>query len=157
MSQGKIPNTGSLREDVLSVMRGVAMTVSELNAESIWALIADCYIDRSDPAVGAAGMEASINLMTLIIQRSVDRGSLHPCVLQRRVVTLPLDLARHEMLITRAAVPEEVLVRIVDHIFLPLLEALSLSDCGRGSKTDPEMVAFANKSKGMKDVPLEKA
>jgi len=38
-----------------------------------------------------------------------------------RNAALPGDLVRHEILVTRAAVPEQVLVEIVDEIFLPLV------------------------------------
>jgi len=38
-----------------------------------------------------------------------------------RVAALPGDLVRHEILVTHAPVSEQVLVEIVDHIFLPLV------------------------------------
>jgi hypothetical protein len=38
-----------------------------------------------------------------------------------RMATVPLDLARHELLLTGAPVPDEVLVEIVDEVVLPLV------------------------------------
>ncbi|MCM4076901.1 TetR/AcrR family transcriptional regulator C-terminal ligand-binding domain-containing protein [Paractinoplanes hotanensis] len=38
-----------------------------------------------------------------------------------RVVSLPFDLLRHEMLMTMRPVPDEVITGIVDDIWLPLL------------------------------------
>ena len=40
-----------------------------------------------------------------------------------RVVTLPSDLSRYEMLIARGPVPERVLTETVDDVFLPLVRA----------------------------------
>jgi len=139
----RLADTGSLRSDVLSVMRGVAMTLSELSAESIWALIADCFIDQGDARIAEAGMKASIGTMSLIIQRAVDRGEIPECSLPRRVVSLPLDLSRHEMMITRAAVPEEVLIEIVDHVFLPRLRTASTMELKlKGPAKDDKMIRF---------------
>jgi hypothetical protein len=38
-----------------------------------------------------------------------------------RVVTLPLDLLRSEILLRGSAVPESALLEIVDDVFLPLV------------------------------------
>ena len=35
-------------------------------------------------------------------------------------MTLPVDLVRHEMFMTMAAVPEQTTTEIVDDVFLPL-------------------------------------
>jgi hypothetical protein len=104
------------------------MTLSELSQESIWAIIADCFIERGDARIAEAGMKASVGTMSLIIQRAVNRGELPEFTLPRRVVSLPLDLSRREMLIRRAPVPEEILVEIVDNVFLPLLRVASMKE-----------------------------
>jgi hypothetical protein len=38
------------------------------------------------------------------------------------MATVPLDLARHELIVTRAPAPESVLLEIVDDVFLPLVQ-----------------------------------
>jgi hypothetical protein len=40
-----------------------------------------------------------------------------------RIVTLPADLIRHEMLLTRDPIPERTLTEIIDEVFLPLIRA----------------------------------
>jgi hypothetical protein len=40
-----------------------------------------------------------------------------------RVVNLPFDLLRHDMLMTMRAVPDEKVREIVDEVWLPLLTA----------------------------------
>jgi hypothetical protein len=44
-----------------------------------------------------------------------------------RVASLPTDLARHELLFRRTAVPDDVLTEIVDDVFLPLVHCVSRS------------------------------
>jgi AcrR family transcriptional regulator len=151
----RIADTGNLRSDVLSVMRGVAMTLSELSQESVWAIIADCFIDRGDARIAEAGMKASIGTMSLIIQRATNRGELPESTIPRRVVSLPLDLSRHEMLIRRAPVPEEILVEIVDDVFLPLLRVASAKESKRQGNTDSDtMIRFVRDSTGQRSKRL---
>jgi AcrR family transcriptional regulator len=143
----RIADTGNLRSDVLSVMRGVAMTLSELSQESVWAIIADCFIDRGDARIAEAGMKASVGTMALIIQRAVNRGELPESTFPRRVVSLPLDLSRHEMLIRRAPVPEEILIEIVDKVFLPLLRVASVKEAtSEGTTESDTMIRFVRDS-----------
>jgi hypothetical protein len=63
------------------------------------------------------------SMMTTIIQRAVERGEIDPVRLSPRIVSLPVDLVRHDLIMTRAPVPDETLVEIVDRIFLPLVLA----------------------------------
>jgi Tetracyclin repressor-like, C-terminal domain len=56
-----------------------------------------------------------------VIQRGIDRCEVDPDRLTPRIVALPTDLARHEMLMTLKALPDEVIREIVDDIFLPLV------------------------------------
>ncbi|MFE9799876.1 TetR-like C-terminal domain-containing protein [Streptomyces goshikiensis] len=56
-----------------------------------------------------------------IFDRAVDRGEIAPDRLSERVKPLPFDLLRHEILVTRAPAPDDVLEEIGDTIFLPLV------------------------------------
>jgi hypothetical protein len=55
-----------------------------------------------------------------VIRRGVARGELDPSKLTPRISSLPLDLLRHEVLMTHKPVSNELIVEIVDTIFLPL-------------------------------------
>ena len=59
--------------------------------------------------------------MTAILEAAARRGEVRFERLTPRVVSLPTDLVRHELLQTRARVPDGGLVEIVDEIFLPLV------------------------------------
>jgi hypothetical protein len=56
-----------------------------------------------------------------VLDRAVERGEIPRVELPSRVVTLPADLLRYEMLLSREPVPEGSLVEIVDDVFLPLV------------------------------------
>ena len=57
----------------------------------------------------------------MIVARAVGRGELPDVPRPSRVVNLPLDLLRHDMFMTMRAVPDELIVEIVDKVWLPLL------------------------------------
>ena len=59
--------------------------------------------------------------MAAAMRRAAARGEIDPRCLTRRIITLPADLLRHELLMTQRPIPEEVISEIVDDIFLPLV------------------------------------
>ena len=56
-----------------------------------------------------------------IIEEAVERGEIPPGPHAQRVVTVAFDLFRHEALMRLGPVPDEVMVGIVDEVFLPLV------------------------------------
>lgn len=56
-----------------------------------------------------------------ILQRGVQRGEIDPAKLTGRIASLPLDLVRHEGLMTHRPIPKAVIAEILDSIFLPLV------------------------------------
>jgi hypothetical protein len=59
--------------------------------------------------------------MDVIMDRAVARGEVDPTRLTPRLVTLPVDLIRHEALMTLGPVSEATILEVVDDIFLPLV------------------------------------
>jgi hypothetical protein len=56
-----------------------------------------------------------------VVNRAVERGEVDPARLTPRIIDLPFDLFRHEMMMTLKPVPDHVLRQIVDDIFIPLV------------------------------------
>jgi AcrR family transcriptional regulator len=56
-----------------------------------------------------------------ILQRGIRRGEIDPSKLTKRIASLPIDLVRHEGLMTQKLIPKAVIYEIVDSIFLPLV------------------------------------
>ncbi|WP_340022134.1 TetR-like C-terminal domain-containing protein [Paenibacillus sp. FSL K6-1096] len=59
--------------------------------------------------------------MTIILQRAVERGEVAPEAITPRMLTLPSDLARHEIMLYNAPMSEETIASIVDEVYLPLV------------------------------------
>ncbi|TWP53879.1 TetR/AcrR family transcriptional regulator [Lentzea tibetensis] len=118
-SRIEVPDTGSLREDVLTLMREINATRARL-ITVMSAHLANYYLETgtSPGDLLAAGHEKTADVL---FDRAVGRGEITPEHLSERIKALPFDLLRHEILVTFAPVPDRVLEEIVDTIFLPLL------------------------------------
>ncbi|MFD4195590.1 TetR/AcrR family transcriptional regulator [Amycolatopsis thermoflava] len=113
-----VPDTGSLREDVLTLMREINTTrarlITVMNAQ-----LSSYYQETgTSPDLLTARHEKATDVL---FDRAVSRGEITADRLSGRIKSLPFDLLRHEILVTFAPVPDHVLEEIVDTIFLPLI------------------------------------
>ena len=63
--------------------------------------------------------------MDVIVARAIARGELGPRTSTARVISLPVDLLRHELLMTLEPTAPEIITSIVDDVFLPLARVSS--------------------------------
>jgi len=120
-----VPDTGSLREDLLALLRHMSASVGEVTGV-ISFLIAYSFSEAGvSPSVlrERALAETANSGMRQIIDRAVARGEIDPARLSPRIRSLPVDLVRHDVIMTQQPVPDATLVEIVDRIFLPLVRA----------------------------------
>jgi AcrR family transcriptional regulator len=118
----QVPDTGSLRDDLLAVLRHLSTNVGDLGVLSF--LIADSFaaVGASPAVLRERALAGSSPTGTaLVIERAIARGEIDPARLSPRVRSLPVDLVRHELIMTQAPVPDATVVEIVDRIFLPLV------------------------------------
>jgi len=117
------PDTGSLREDVIALLRQVNERRVRL-ATVLLTQLGDFYraTGTSLADLRDALPDGHAPVMDAIVARAVERGEIDPSRLTRRIARLPADLFRAEILTTFAAVPEETIYEIVDTIFLPLVK-----------------------------------
>jgi AcrR family transcriptional regulator len=119
----EVPDTGSLREDLLTLLRHMSAGVAEVTGVLSF-LFAESFTEMGiSPSVlrERALADASISGSALIIDRAVARGEIDPARLSPRIRSLPVDLVRHDVIMTQQPVPDATLVEIVDRIFLPLI------------------------------------
>ncbi|MGI5418383.1 TetR/AcrR family transcriptional regulator [Actinomadura luteofluorescens] len=118
-----VPDTGSLRDDALDLLRRANSTWSSPYGEILRGLIAAA---GSAPEVlaelrdgGGGAYEAA---WLTVLGRAVARGEAAAEALHPRVASVPVALLRNEYM-TRGvpAVPDGVLVEIVEEVFLPLV------------------------------------
>jgi AcrR family transcriptional regulator len=120
------PDTGTLRGDVLAVLRQMSAAVGEV-AGLLSFLFADYFSATGRPPadIREQTIAGRGSAMTAIIERAVRRGEVDPARLTAHIVSLPVDLVRHDLIMNQAPVPDETLLEIVDRIFLPLVEPLA--------------------------------
>jgi len=116
------PDTGSLRGDLI-----VALSrADEHRTKIIVPLLGQLggYLQENGRTLAdlrADFVEDRVTADQVILQRAVERGEVDPARLTPRIARLAFDLFRHEVLMTQAAVPADVITEIVDTIVLPLL------------------------------------
>lgn len=120
------PDTGRLRDDVIAVLTEFNERRSRIVGLFTARLGAYFEEEGSSPAdVRHLFLPDGPSVMETIVERAVARGELGPTPLPARIVSLPTDLVRHELLMTMAPVAPEAIVEIVDDIFLPLATGVS--------------------------------
>ncbi|SDR94225.1 transcriptional regulator, TetR family [Paenibacillaceae bacterium GAS479] len=115
----EVPDTGNLRDDVLSVLRSMNKNISEIVWDALFGLMADIGNISLAELLFPNGRQN--RTMTIVLQRAVDRGEIRPDAINSRILILPIDLARHEILLYSKPMSEETIVEIVDEVFLPLV------------------------------------
>lgn len=120
-----VPDTGSLREDALELLRRANSTWSSPYGEILRGLIAAAGSTPellAELRAPAAEGETYEHAWTAVVARAAARGEAASGVPHARVVSVPVALLRNEY-VTRGvpSVPDSVLVEIVDEVFLPLV------------------------------------
>jgi AcrR family transcriptional regulator len=115
-------DTGSLREDILALMRNSNGRINDLTA--IFSGLIGTHFDEVEATpreLRAALFSGRANAVEETLARAVARGEIGPGPIPARVIALPYDLYRHEAVMTLASMPDEVIVEIVDQVWLPLV------------------------------------
>ncbi len=126
-----IPDTGSLRGDLLAVLTAMSRARA-----SFWAIasaaafsglltdtgltpaqVRDTILGEDPPQPGAT---LGISRVRVIYQRAHDRGEIDLDGVPPAVLALPFDLARHDMLMDLRPLRPARIRSIVDELFLPL-------------------------------------
>lgn len=118
------PDTGSLRGDVIAALRQangerVIMVVRVLNR------LADYYRATGESLqdiIGSTGDERG-SVLDVVLRRAAERGEIDLESTPDRVLRLPADLFRLEIVMTYGPVPDATILEIVDDVFLPLVAA----------------------------------
>ncbi|WP_018560151.1 MULTISPECIES: TetR/AcrR family transcriptional regulator [unclassified Streptomyces] len=118
-----LPDTGDLREDVLELLRGANRHWSSPLGAILRELLAAAggaaeflgqLQDQSGDAVAAPWLT--------VLGRAIARGQAAPEALRPRVATVAVVLLRNEFVVRGVpTAPDDVLVEIVDEVYLPLV------------------------------------
>lgn len=126
-----VPDTGTLRGDALELLRQANRHWSS----PLGAVLRELLAAAGGAAEFLAGLqdqsgEAAAAPWLTVLGRAVARGEAAPEALHPRVATVPVVLLRNEFVVRGVpSAPDEVLVEIVDEVYLPLVR-------GRGAGPD---------------------
>jgi AcrR family transcriptional regulator len=119
-----VPDLGSVRDEVSLLLRGM----SDRARPDMIRLVFDMQKDLADDNSSLADLRTRIraqivepDIIQTIIRRAIDRGEIAAARLTPRILSLPTDLARHEILMTFEPLSDHAISEIVDEVFLPLV------------------------------------
>ncbi|GAA1176541.1 TetR/AcrR family transcriptional regulator [Streptomyces hebeiensis] len=118
----KVPDAGSLRGDMLALLRHVNATRTDLAA------VMSVHLGEYYQETGTSPADLRDLLLAgqpdpldAIYRRAVARGEIDPERLTEKMKRLPIDLLRAEFLMVLQPLPDTAIVEIVDTIFMPLV------------------------------------
>jgi AcrR family transcriptional regulator len=119
-----IPDTGTLRGDLLALLTHANTTRNPIAA--LVSSMLGSYYNQTAPTPAElrdAFLSQRGSAVEQVVNRAAERGEIDPDRLTPRIIDLPFDLFRNEMMMTLKPVPDHVLRQIVDDIFIPLVTA----------------------------------
>jgi AcrR family transcriptional regulator len=122
-SAPSIPDTGTLRGDLLALLANANSTTGNPVAALVSSMLGS-YYNQTGPTpaeLREAFLSQRGSVVEQVVNRAVERGEVDPARLTPRIIALPFDLFRNEMMMTLKPVPDHVLRQIVDDIFIPLV------------------------------------
>jgi AcrR family transcriptional regulator len=119
-----IPDTGTLRGDLLALLAHANTTRNPMAA--LMSSMLGSYYNQTGPTPAELreaflSQRNSGSAVEQVINRAIERGEIDPNRLTPRIIDLPFDLFRNEVMMTLKPVPDHVLRQIVDDIFIPLV------------------------------------
>ncbi|WP_405009758.1 TetR/AcrR family transcriptional regulator [Kitasatospora sp. NBC_01539] len=118
----EVPDTGSLRDDVITLLDSVAGARAgflALVGAAFAGLLADAGLTPAQ--VREQLMADRPRVAGQVFQRAHERGEIDLDRIPPAVLAMPFDLLRHDMLMTFQPIPPERLTAIVDDLFMPLI------------------------------------
>ncbi|MEV5646847.1 TetR/AcrR family transcriptional regulator [Nocardia sp. NPDC052254] len=118
-----LPDTGTLRGDVLLMMRAANSLAGEV-ATLLGAHLAGYFHETgTGPAdLGLTLGPGATKGIDIAIARAAERGEVDPRRITERMKSLPFDLLQHEYMMTFRPVADHDVEEILDTLFLPLVQ-----------------------------------
>jgi AcrR family transcriptional regulator len=116
---GSIPDTGTLRGDMLAVLRRASTRITETGPNTVIGMLSDLLSDEQAFDKILEQLRGG-EVMSSVLDRAAARGESRENI-SPRLARLPLDLLRHELILTHHPPSQDTLEEILDEIFLPLV------------------------------------
>ena len=129
VAEQALPDTGSLRDDALELLRRANRSWSSPAGQIRRSLLAGVADDPELLAlIQERANDAGSALWLTVVGRAVARGEVGPAAVHPRVATVAVVLLRNEY-VTRGTttVSDDVLVEIVDEVYVPLMRGRGIA------------------------------
>lgn len=111
---------GSVRTEMVLLLK----QLSDRSQPHLMRILVDMREDLLRDDLSFADVPGKIGeqgLVDDILERGVKRGEVDPGRVTNRISSLPIDLARHDMLMTLKPLSNKSIEEIIDEVFLPLV------------------------------------
>lgn len=118
------PDTGSLRGDMIGLLRNINAT--RVHMATIMSIQMAAYYQETGTSPADLRDTATAGRRSLlddVYERAYERGEVDPAHVTERMKSLPFDLLKQEFFMTFRPVADAVIEEIVDTLFLPLVTA----------------------------------
>ncbi|ESY64027.1 MULTISPECIES: TetR/AcrR family transcriptional regulator [Mesorhizobium] len=119
-----IPDLGNVRDELALLLRKWSERATPAPITFMVDMRNDLARNRSNFTNlrrSIVSSSAESRIVEEILQRGVERGEVDPTKLSPRVVSVPTDLARHEILMSTSPISDQAITEILDLVFLPLV------------------------------------
>lgn len=117
----ELPDTGSLRNDLLTVMRRIAAAMSSRVGDAARACLVPGAHDEVASAVRERLLPPRKAMIVEILRRGAQRGEVSHDAVTERIAEVGPMLLQGELVQRGAPIDEHAVVSIVDDVLLPLL------------------------------------
>jgi AcrR family transcriptional regulator len=121
-SMAELPDTGSLRDDLLVLLRRTAAIANSATGCALRCLLAE--VDREHPfarLLHERVFEPRKHTFEAVLERAAGRGQLRPGVAAKLVADVGPALVMQRFLAEGPPIPDDYLVSVLDEVVLPLL------------------------------------
>ena len=118
----EVPDLGNVRAELIFLLQ----TLVERGARTMTKVLLtmnDYFTETNSSLRGLQQKLVCRGEFQEVLERGYARGELDRTKVTPRIASLPLDLVRYEVLMTRKPVSGAVIAEIIDKVFLPLTES----------------------------------
>jgi len=115
------PDTGSVREDLLALLRIMTEAINSRSGCAVQAFMFDNSVDRALIALVKKRVMEPRQMLIDALARGRDRGEVRADAVDARTAEVGPALIVHQYLMHDPPVPDEFVVALVDNVLMPLL------------------------------------
>ncbi|MFD9945125.1 TetR/AcrR family transcriptional regulator [Nonomuraea sp. NPDC059023] len=117
-----VADTGSLRGDLLALLRHTAAALDGAPGEAMRGLLSEALGDRGrGAALRENSQGAGRRMMHEVVRRAVERGEVEAGAVTPRRLDVGQAMIRQYFLFNGTPIPDALIVEVVDEIIVPLL------------------------------------